>query len=112
MTYFLLILTVIGLSIGQVLLKKSADMIDTLNSPLELLIKAPFIGGVCAYGITAIAWICALRNISLSKGYMFMSLAFIVVPILSHYIFDEPLTLNFWLGVILIISGVLLTTRV
>jgi len=111
MTYVFLVLTAVGLSIGQVLLKKSANLIKDLNAPWELLFKLPFIGGVTVYGITAILWILALQHVSLSRGYMFMSLAFVIVPILSWYFFDDVLTTNFWLGVLLILSGVFLTIK-
>lgn len=111
MTYVLLILTAIGLSIGQVLLKKSANILNQLDNPWELLFKLPFIGGVSVYGLTAIIWIWALKSVPLSRGYMFMSLAFIIVPVMSYYIFQEPLTKHFWVGVALIIAGVFLTIK-
>ena len=55
-------------------------------------------------------WIAALRNLSLSRSYMFMALAFCIVPVLSKYIFDEELSRGFYLGALLISAGVYLTS--
>ena len=109
MNYFLLFLCVLGLSAGQVLFKKSANILETLDAPWKIIFEWPFLGALAIYGITTLGWVWALQNTPLSRAYMIMALAFIIVPTLSHFIFDEPLTLRFVFGVVLIIAGVILT---
>ncbi len=111
MNYFLLFLCVIGLSIGQVLFKKSANILKTLDAPWKILFEISFISALAVYGVTTLMWVWALQHVSLSRAYMIMALAFVIVPTLGHYVFDEPLTMRFGLGVLLIISGVVLTIR-
>ena len=111
MTYFLLLLCVVGLSIGQVLFKKSATILQTLDAPWKLIFEVPFIASLMVYGITTIGYVWALQSIPLSRGYMIMALGFVIVPLLSYWIFNEPLTLRFALGVSLIVAGVILTVK-
>ncbi|MBM3609985.1 MAG: 4-amino-4-deoxy-L-arabinose-phospho-UDP flippase [Alphaproteobacteria bacterium] len=109
MTYFLLILCVLGLSTGQVLFKHSANILKTLDTPWKLAFEVPFIGALFIYGLTTLGWVWALQDIPLSRAYMIMALAFVIVPLLSFYFFSEPLTFKFGLGVVFIVLGVLLT---
>lgn len=111
MNYTLLFLCVLGLSLGQVLFKKSAMILKTLDQPWKLIFEGPFLAALTVYGITTLGWIWALQNTPLSRAYMIMALAFVIVPMLSYFIFNEPLTLRFALGVCLIITGVVLTVR-
>ena len=111
MNYLLLFLCVLGLSAGQVLFKKSATILETLETPWKLYLNGLFIGALIIYGITTLGWVWALQNTPLSRAYMIMALAFIIVPTLSYFIFKEPLTLRFAFGVCLIITGVILTIK-
>lgn len=111
MNYFILFLCVLGLSTGQILFKKSANILQTLDAPWKLLLEIPFLLGLAVYGITTLGWVWAIQNVPLSRAYMVMALAFIIVPTLSYFIFDEPLNLQFGLGVLFIVIGVLLTVR-
>lgn len=111
MHYLLLILTPVFISIGQVLFKLSAGKIDGLKSPWLILFDKFFILALVFYGASTIMYVFALKYVPLNKGYMFMSLAFILVPILSYCFLCEPLNLQYVMGILLIISGVLLTSR-
>ena len=111
MTYFLLFLCVVGLSVGQVLFKKSANILKTLDSPWKIIFEIPFLGALTVYGVTTLIWVWALQHVPLSRAYMIMALAFVIVPVLGHYFFDETINMRFAFGVLLIISGVLLSIR-
>ncbi len=109
--YVFLFSCVLMLSIGQVLFKKSAGLLSTLSNPLLLVFEPVFLGALFLYGIATICWIGALQFLPLGRAYMFMSLAFIIVPLLGWYFFDETLEMRFVFGTVLIVSGVLLTLK-
>ena len=111
MQYLLLILTPVFISIGQVLFKISAGKIDDLKHPWMILFDKFFILALIFYGVSTIMYVFALKYVPLNKGYMFMSLAFILVPILSYCFLCEPVNLQYIMGILLIIAGVLLTSR-
>ncbi len=66
-----------------------------------------FITALASYGISTLGWIWALRQVPLSTAYLFMSASFIIVPLGAYWFFDEPLSVQYVLGSLLIIAGVL-----
>lgn len=111
MNFFFLLCCVLSLSIGQVLFKKSANILKTLEAPWRLAFELPFIGALFFYGIATIFWVWALQHVPLSRAYMIMALAFVIVPALGHYFFAEPLDFRFFVGVVFILTGVVLTLK-
>ncbi|KIC45525.1 hypothetical protein RA28_10645 [Ruegeria sp. ANG-S4] len=112
MPYVFTILAVMGIAAGQILFKIVASRIDG-RPPLMLVQDSsfmwPLIGSLMIYAGATVLWILALQNLALSRAYMFMSLSFIIVPVISAIFFNEPLTPGFLLGLGLIIAGVTVT---
>ena len=48
-----------------------------------------------------------LRSISLTHAYPFMAMTFVIVPLLATTLLGEPLTIRYWLGIGLILAGML-----
>ncbi|WP_459200419.1 EamA family transporter, partial [Pseudomonas tremae] len=63
------------------------------------------------YGITTLAWVWVLQKIELGKVYPLMALAFVLVPIGSHFFFGERFQPQYFLGVAIIIIGILIAVR-
>ncbi len=61
------------------------------------------------YGLATIAWIWALRQVPLTTAYMFMSLGFVLVPIMSHFVLGEALNIRIALGSAMIIAGIMVS---
>lgn len=110
--YVFTITAVLGIAVGQILFKTVASRIGG-RGPLELLhdssVLLPFIASLAIYGAATVLWILALQNLQLSRAYMFMSLSFIIVPVISMIFFGEALTVGFLIGLALIIAGVTVT---
>ncbi len=105
--YFVLIICVLFIAVGQVLFKFSAGHLK-LNQSIWLLLWEPvFIAAVALYGLTTFVWVWCLQDIPLSRAYLFMSLAYVFVPILSWLFFSETFTWKYFLGMFLIISGII-----
>ena len=71
----------------------------------------PFIAGVACYGVSLLVWIMGLSRVPVSIAYPLLSLAYIINAIAAYFLFGEAMTVMRWLGLGLIIAGVLLIAR-
>jgi small multidrug resistance pump len=62
--------------------------------------------GFFLYFISAVLYILALKKIDLSVAYPTISISYIFIIVLSHFIFGETLTTYKILGSVLIVLGV------
>lgn len=107
--YALLILCIAGIATGQVLLKWAAqrsggDVLALFTSPVLLM-------AIGLYGLTFFGWVLALRYVDLARAYPFMALSFVLVPLASTRLLGEVVSTRYWIGVILIVSGILVASR-
>jgi len=111
MVYFFLVFSIATLCAGQLLLKKSALMIPNLPNLLYLAFKPLFMLALISCGLSMLSWLYVLQHLPIGRAYMFVSSAFIILPILSHYFFGEELNTLFFIGAFFIIFGVILTVK-
>lgn len=109
--YLILVLCVACISFGHILFKSIADTSKTLNSFWELAFEPIFIAAVALYGCTTIGWIWCLREIPLTRAYLFMSLAYVFIPLMAWYQFGEPVTWQYVISVALIVTGIMLAIQ-
>lgn len=104
---------------GQLILKWKVSSINKLpdglyNTVIFLfqLIFDPFIfsGFVSAF-IASLFWMAAMTKFELSYAYPFMSGAFVLVFLFSIILFHENITWQKFIGLLLIISGIIVTSR-
>lgn len=110
-SYFIAFVCVVGISSGQILFKLSARSLQSTGSFFALETLLLLGSSFALYGITTIGWIWVLRNIDLAKAYPIMALAFVMVPIASHFILGEKITAVYMVGVALIVLGVAVSTQ-
>jgi len=84
-------------------------MIADLAHPLHLILKPLFIMALVSYGLSMFSWLYILQHMAIGRAYMFVSSAFIILPLLSHYFFGEELSARFFVGALFIMAGVILT---
>lgn len=94
---------------GQVLFKIVSDRMVAADAASfrALLFDPYFITAVGVYAATSVCWILVLRVTPLGVAYSFTSLGFLFVPLISWYLFGEALTLRYFLGAFLIMTGLL-----
>ena len=61
--------------------------------------------------LVTLFWIAAMTRFDLSYAYPFVSLSFVLVFLLSIWLFQEPATVYKVVGLLLIVSGILVTSR-
>lgn len=105
------VLTVLGLSVGQVLFKMAANRMHGGGTALwALLTNAPLWWALVVYGVSTIVWIAVLREVPLRLAYPFVASAFFIVPLLAHFFLGEPLQRQSMVGAALIALGILVAT--
>lgn len=111
-TFLLLISCVTGLAVGNILLKKTASTLQNIPADIYGLIANPwFYSAIIIYAGSTFFWILILRKASLSLSYPIFALGFLIVPLLDHFFFKEPLRTNTFIGGFIIIIGVAVATR-
>jgi undecaprenyl phosphate-alpha-L-ara4N flippase subunit ArnE len=91
--------------VGQVLLKtgavRSADVLAQFLDPFTIV-------GLGAYGLAAICYIAAIKKIPLTLAFPSVSLSYVLVAVIAHYAWNEPLGWPQLGGIALIAGGILL----
>lgn len=105
---FALVFTVvIGNAISHVLLKEAA------RASLVVGFHFSFIWYSCAillFGFSFICWRKVLQILPLSFAHPFCALTYLIIPPLSYILYQEQLTPQYGLGILLICIGVVLTS--
>ncbi len=100
---------------GQLVLKWRMNLKGQLPTELtdkfifmaKLFLDPWLISGFAAAFIASIFWMAAMTKFEISFAYPFMSLSFVLVLILSIYIFGETFTWGKIMGLLLIIAGII-----
>ena len=109
--YITALLCVFGLVAGQLLFKMSANAIVSTGSYLSLNVLISVFSAMLLYFLSSLAWIWVLQKIELGKIYPLMALAFILVPLSSHIILGERFNNQYYMGVSLIIVGIVIIVK-
>jgi multidrug transporter EmrE-like cation transporter len=100
---------------GQILFKYIALDLGSANSLRDAVFSLPvtpgFWGVGFLYGTSMIYWIWLLSQVPLSIAYPFSALSLLIVPIFSYFLFSEPLTIKYFVGIMLIMFGISLVSR-
>lgn len=101
---------VIGISIGQLLFKASANELAKAADGYSTRGLVLLFTALAFYGLITLAWVWLLKSAELGKIYPFMALAFVLVPLGSHYFFGEAFTPRYFIGIGLIMAGIVVTS--
>jgi len=92
------------LQLGEV----TAD--NAVSHVLAIATTPALLGGLCAYGIGAIAYILALTRVNLSIAAPSASLIYVFSVLAGYFFFQEPISIGRAVGMGLIVCGVVLVT--
>jgi multidrug transporter EmrE-like cation transporter len=119
MSYVYLALTVVLTVYGQLVIKwqvlAAGEFPDTVGEQaffIGRLLANPWVVSALASAFAAaITWMAALTRLDLSHAYPFQSIVFVVVPLASVLMFNEPLTTPKVIGLALIIAGIVIGSQ-
>jgi multidrug transporter EmrE-like cation transporter len=83
-----------------------------LSAFVPAVVSSPFVWlGLCCYGLSTVMWLVILSRVNLSFAYPLLSTGYILVVVLSYYIFKEPVGWLRFGGVLVIVAGVIMVTH-
>lgn len=102
---------------GELFLKAGMNQIgafgfDNLLPSLGRIVTHPrILVGFASIGVGAVFWLAALARVELSWAYPMLSLGYVLVLLLSAAFLGESVSAVRWIGVIVIVVGVILVSR-
>lgn len=111
MTYVVAIICVVGIAVGQILFKLSAQSLHKAGSFFDIGTLALLFAAFALYGVTTIAWVWVLQKVELGRVYPLMAMAFVLVPIGSYLFLGERFNPQYFIGVALIAVGIIIAVR-
>lgn len=120
MKYFSVVLTLVFVTYGQLIIKYEINKIgripaDSTWEMIRYFIKAVtnlgILSGLCAAFLAALSWMAAMSKFELSSVYPLLSFNFVLVPLLSIFLFNESFNLFKMLGIALICLGIFVFSR-
>jgi multidrug transporter EmrE-like cation transporter len=117
--YFYIFGTIFFTVYGQLVLKWRINGVGALPEGFlgkvlflfQLLFDPWILSGFLAAFVASFFWMATMTKFDISYAYPFMSSAFVLVFLLSVFLFHEPATWQKMLGLILIVSGIVVTSR-
>ncbi|MEE9338680.1 MAG: EamA family transporter [Methylococcaceae bacterium] len=113
-SFCIILICVLGISIGQILFKLAAEAFPknfTFNEVFGFIVNKYFLLALVIYGVATVLWIYALRLVPLNVAYPMMSLAFVIVPVLSYFFLFEALEYKTLIGTAVIILGLVISVK-
>lgn len=113
----LIVVAVLLGAFGQVLIKWGTMRLrDGWSAPdglflLRALSDLTVASGVLLYAASALLWILAVSKVDLSYAYPLVASGYVLVFLFSYFIFHEPIPPMRWMGLLLIVAGVILVAR-
>ena len=111
MTLGIWVLALFSISLSafaQLLMKIGMSSPQAGSSVIVAAINPYVAAGFAAYGASALLWLKVLSRVELSLAYPLVSLAFVLVAILSWAVLGEHLSITRMLGIGLIVLGIAL----
>ena len=101
----------LGIAAGQILFKLSANAAKSADSFFAAPALIWLFFAIAIYGTTTLAWVWVLQNTGLARVYPYMATSFAVVPLVSYFVFEERFSDNYFIGLALILLGLIVITR-
>lgn len=102
------------IALGQVLFKLTAAHArgKAAGEAFAAVASQPvFYSALAVYAFGTLLWVWILGRYSLTVAYPFAAVALVAVPLLERVLFGVHASPVYWLGLLMIVSGVLMVTR-
>lgn len=100
------------LAVGQLLFKQVGLSIRdrSLTDGLLSVLRHPTLYAALAlYGLATLLWIWILSRVPLTQAYPWVAAGVVIVPLLGLLVFGERVSFTFWIGVLFIVIGIIIT---
>jgi len=119
MDHIYIALTILFTVYGQLIIKWQIglagplpiDAIEKMFFLIRLLLNPWVISGFASAFLASLAWMAAMSKFPLNYAYPFMSLAFVLVLLVSPLFLNESITLPKIAGMVLIVAGIIVSSQ-
>lgn len=111
MHYAVALSCVVGLAAGQLLFKLAASRLAEKDSFFSVGVLSCLLGAFSLYAVVSLVWVWLLQKVPLGQVYPWMALAFVLVPVGSYWMFGERFSLGYFVGVAMIMAGIVVAVR-
>ena len=105
--------------VGQMCLKLGMNRVGAVEVEVSNLVGSllpifaqPLVWvGLAFYGLSSVVWLVVLSREDLSFAYPMLASMYIILPVLSKWLLNEEIPPLRWLGMGIVLVGVLLVSR-
>lgn len=98
--------------LGQIAQKFAVESWRELPHGWALKLRSPWLwAALLCLGLGLLVWLLVLQRLEVGIAYPMLSLNFVLVTLVARLVFHEPIDGRHWLGVALVIAGVVLLGR-
>lgn len=109
--WLLVFAMVLLMTIAQLLFKAAAIHASENISFVDAWILNIWLSvGIVATVVATLLWFFSLKSLPLSVAYPWTALIYVFTPVASMYIYGDILSLQFFIGMIMVVLGVVITT--
>ena len=109
MTLALLLMACLLTCAGQVAQKYAVESWRESGAELGQKLRSPWLWlALLCLGLGLLVWLLVLQRLEVGIAYPMLSLNFVLITLVARYLFKETIDLRHWLGVGLVIAGVIL----
>jgi multidrug transporter EmrE-like cation transporter len=83
----------------------------SLGAMSVLFLQWPMLLGLFCYGFSLFIWLVALSRVDVTLAYPMLAIGYIINAFGAQYLLNEPVSIQRWLAIGVIILGVVLLAR-
>jgi undecaprenyl phosphate-alpha-L-ara4N flippase subunit ArnE len=109
MSLLLLLAACLLTCLGQIAQKYAVESWRGVDSGWADKLRTPWLWlALLALGAGLLVWLLVLQRLEVGIAYPMLSLNFVLITLIARFVFREPIDRQHWLGVALVIGGVVL----
>ncbi|SEN23383.1 undecaprenyl phosphate-alpha-L-ara4N flippase subunit ArnE [Pseudomonas sp. ok272] len=112
MTWALLLGACLLTCLGQVAQKYAVESWRGVDSGWATKLRSPWLWlALASLGVGLLVWLLVLQRLEVGIAYPMLSLNFVLITLVARFVFHETIDRRHWIGVALVIAGVVLLGR-
>ncbi|AZD79614.1 4-amino-4-deoxy-L-arabinose-phosphoundecaprenol flippase subunit ArnE [Pseudomonas chlororaphis] len=112
MSLLLLLVACLLTCLGQIAQKFAVESWRGQPSGALAKLLSPWLWlALASLGLGLLVWLLVLQRVEVGIAYPMLSLNFVLITLIARFVFHEAIDRRHWLGVALVLAGVLLLSR-
>ncbi|WP_297843385.1 4-amino-4-deoxy-L-arabinose-phosphoundecaprenol flippase subunit ArnE [Pseudomonas sp.] len=109
MTLVLLLAACLLSCLGQVSQKFAVEAWRGQRVGIALALRSPWLWlALASLGFGLLLWLLVLQRMEVGIAYPMLSLNFVLITLVAHFLFKESIDRRHWFGIALVMGGVIL----